>query len=62
MIDLQYFEYKHLPARLKNISKKFYDLAVDLNDTLEDCPQKTILAQKLLEAKDCAVRAALVNK
>lgn len=58
---LRYFEYDHLPAGLQDISKPFCDLARTLvdNESL-DGPELTVALRKLLEAKDCAVRAALL--
>lgn len=56
---LKYFEYSHLPEHLARVSKPFFDLAFILEETLPACEQKTLMFQKLLEAKDCAVRAAL---
>jgi hypothetical protein len=55
---LQYFEYDHLPERLQVISKPFHTLATDMADLL-DGPELTAGLRKLLEAKDCMVRAAL---
>jgi len=55
---LAYFEYAHLSPELQEISRPFGVLANDLAAKLEG-PQLTIALQKLLEAKDCAVRAAL---
>lgn len=54
---LQFFEYGHLPAHLQAISKPFGDLANQLCDTLPKNPERTTALRKLLEAKDCAVRA-----
>jgi len=56
---LQYFEYKHLPEDLQNISKLFYDLAEDLIEKLPSNPETTVFLRKLLESKDCAVRASI---
>jgi len=58
---LQYFEYEHLPAHLQVISKDFHSLAHKLAGALEG-PELTAGLRKLLEAKDCAVRAALTAK
>lgn len=55
---LQYFEYEHLPAHLQEVSKPFHDLANQLAESLVG-PEATVCLRKLLEAKDCAVRAAL---
>jgi hypothetical protein len=54
-----YFSYKHLPEHLQVISKPFHDLAVVLIDTLPDNREKEKALDKLLEAKDAAVRSNL---
>lgn len=51
------FAYDHLPPRLQAISKPFHDLAQTLIDTVPDNPELATSLRKLLEAKDCAVRA-----
>jgi hypothetical protein len=56
---LQFFEFGHLPAHLQKISHPFHRLAVQLVATLPRNPERTVALRKLLEAKDCAVRAAL---
>lgn len=55
---LRYFGYDHLPSALQEVSKPFCDLAHLVAHTL-DGPEATTCLRKLLEAKDCAVRAAL---
>lgn len=57
---LMFFEWIHLPPDLQLISQGFGDLAWDL--ALRQSEHFTEVAaglRKLLEAKDCAVRAAL---
>jgi len=56
---LQFFAYQHLPAHLQAISKPFGDLAEKIDSSLPDNPEKTTALRKLLESKDCAVRAQL---
>ncbi len=57
---LRYFEYMHLRhENLRQISGEFYSLAHLLQDKLPESEQKQVMFQKLLEAKDAAVRAAL---
>ncbi|WP_315792275.1 hypothetical protein [Bradyrhizobium sp. SZCCHNRI1002] len=56
---LQFFAYAHLPEHLKVISAPFCDMAVDLVRDLPRNPERTMALRKLLEAKDCAVRALL---
>jgi len=59
MYLLQFFAYEHLPAHLQIISKPFGELANHLATTLPNNPELTVAIRKLLEAKDCAVRAQL---
>lgn len=56
---LQFFTYSHLPEHLQSISKPFGDLAQHIVDTLPQNAERTVALRKLLEAKDCAVRAHL---
>lgn len=56
---LQFFEFEHLPERLQQVSKPFCELAVHVVTTLPRNPERTVALRKLLEAKDCAVRAML---
>lgn len=56
---LRWFEYGHLPADLQEVSKPFADLAHLITGPFGlRGPQLMIGLQHLLEAKDCAVRAA----
>lgn len=57
---LKYFKYAHLPKKLQATSKLFHDVAVQLAESpAADALQMTHALQKLLEAKDAAVRASL---
>lgn len=56
---MQFFEYKHLPEPLQAVSRPFCKLAEHIDATLPDCDEKSVALRKLLEAKDCAVRARL---
>lgn len=55
----QFFKYDHLPERLQLISKPFADLVESVIMQLPKNPERSTALRKLLEAKDCAVRAAL---
>jgi hypothetical protein len=55
----RYFEYAHLPEHLQVVSAPCGQLAADLIEALPDGPELTTGLRKLLEAKDCFVRAAL---
>ena len=56
---LQFFSYLHLPPDLQKVSKPFCDLAHQLCLDVPMNPERTVALRKLLEAKDCAVRAVL---
>jgi hypothetical protein len=56
---LRFFHYAHLPPQLQARSKPFCDLARLIFDTTPNNAERTTAFRKLLEAKDCAVRAAL---
>lgn len=56
---MKYFEYAHLPAHLQEVSKPIGDLAKQMDESLQDGPEKSAGLRKLLEAKDCLVRAKL---
>jgi hypothetical protein len=55
---LRHFEFGHLPAHLQEVSQPFHQLAQEMAGKL-DGPELTAGLRKLLEAKDCFVRAAL---
>ena len=59
---MKHFAYAHLPEHLQKISMPFGVLAKLMDDELPDGEQKAIGLQKLLEAKDCMVRANLESK
>lgn len=59
---VRYFEAGHLPERLRDISEPIGDLARSLDAALPDGAEKSTGLRKLLEAKDCFVRAALDQK
>lgn len=56
---LKYFQHSHLPPQLAKVSEPFWNLAQTLDQSLPDCAEKSAGLRKLLEAKDCFVRAAL---
>lgn len=56
---LQFFEYSHLPEKLQQVSRPFCELATHIIEILPSNPERTTALRKLLEAKDCAVRAQL---
>ena len=55
----RHFTCDHLPPNLKSVSEPCGALAVMMIAKLPDGPELTAGLRKLLEAKDCFVRAAL---
>lgn len=56
---LQFFESGHLPPHLREVSERFAVLAHHLAGTLPFNLETHQALRKLLEAKDCSVRAVL---
>ena len=56
---IRHFAYEHLPPKLQAISKPIGDLARQMDESLPDSAEKSAGLRKLLEAKDCLVRASL---
>lgn len=58
---MQFFEFAHLPLRLQGISQRFAEVAAFITTDLPRNPERSTALRKLLESKDCAVRAALAK-
>jgi hypothetical protein len=56
---MKFFEYEHLPEHLKFVSAPICELAKRMDTELKDSPEKSAGMRKLLEAKDCFVRARI---
>lgn len=57
---MQYFQFQHLKdGNLREVSEEIQLVAVWMNERLPDGPEKSAGLRKLLEAKDCFVRAVL---
>lgn len=56
---LQFFACDHLPEPLRAVSRPFREMAALVVDRLPANAERDQALRKLLEAKDCAVRAAL---
>lgn len=57
----RFFEHEHLPEPLKFIAHKCSALKDDMLDAIDDDPELTAGLRKLLEAKDCFVRATVAQ-
>ena len=59
---MRWLDTSHLPEHLQRVSVPCADLATKVSDELsEDSPELTAGLRKLLEAKDCFVRAAIAH-
>lgn len=56
---LKWFNWQHLPAHLQSVSAPLKTVAEQLDQFVPDGPEKSAGMRKLLEAKDCFVRAAI---
>lgn len=58
---LQFFVWAHLRDDLQEITRNFAEMAGWVVVNLPRNPERTVALRKLLEAKDCAVRARLMQ-
>lgn len=58
---LSLFEYTHLPPHLRTISAQFWNVAHDMVRRLDYGTELLVGMRKLLEAKDCMVRQAVID-
>lgn len=56
---LRFFHFGHLPPPLRDISVSYAIMASLIVENVPRSPERTVAPRKLLESKDCAVRAAL---
>lgn len=56
---VKYFDWEHLPPHLQAPSKLVAELLEEILDIVPENPELTAGIRKLLEAKDCFVRAYL---
>jgi hypothetical protein len=59
---LRYFKYEHLPPSLHVVSIPFCQMAESIANGPTSGPETTTGLRKLLEAKDCVVRAHLYER
>lgn len=59
---LRHFEFNHLPEELQKVSREFHILAHLMASMIKDDPELVAGLRKLLEAKDCMVRAAITGR
>ncbi len=59
---LQFFTFNNLPEPQCAAAEQVAGLAQQMEETLPDGPEKSAGMRKLLEAKDCFVRAAMAGR
>lgn len=59
---MQFFAYEHLPEHLQAHSRPFAALADIIVNKIPSNAERAAALRKLLEAKDCAVRAVLYKE
>jgi len=55
---MKYFEYEHMNENSQSVCKPIMELAQEMNKNIPDGLEKVFAMRKLLEAKDCFLRAA----
>ena len=58
-MEMKYFAYEHLPEHLQEVSKPLGEVAKQMAESLPTSEEREAGMRKLLEAKDCFVRAKL---
>lgn len=56
---IKFFQSDHLAQDLQPVVERFEELADWIDQSLPESAEKTTALRKLLESKDCAVRAKL---
>ncbi len=61
---LRFFEFEHLTdPQMRAVSKRYHDLAHEVAELhATSGAEQTVALRKLLESKDCAVRAVLPER
>lgn len=58
-VDRRFFESEHLPSGLADVAAEVQKLQEKMDSVLPNCAEKVAGMRKLLEVKDCFVRAKL---
>lgn len=57
---LQYFQHEHLKGNLRDVAEGFSVFAHAIDESVPASAEKSAGLRKLLECKDCIVRASLI--
>ena len=59
----QFFKYKNDPEDCKDkIKNKLYDCGIGIENLLDESAEKSAGLRKLIEAQDCFLRAATIDR
>ena len=56
---MKWLSYAQLPQHLQVVSKPYWDLGILICNAIPAGPERTVALRKLVESKDCAVRAII---
>lgn len=56
---IKWLSYEHLPKELQPIVQKYHNMGLIICGTIPSGPERTVALRKLVESKDCAVRAVI---
>jgi len=59
---MRWFDASHLEGELRDVADFIRTTAIKLDTGLPDCAEKTAGLRKLLEAKDCFIRASIQGR
>ena len=59
MDPLRFFRYEHMPPNLQPVAAAFYQTASWVVDEIPSSAERSAGLRKLLEARDCAIRATV---
>ena len=59
---MKWLSWRHLPPELQNIVQLYQELGMSICANIPAGPERTVALRKLVESKDCAVRAIIEGK
>jgi hypothetical protein len=59
---MKWLSYEHLPEELQGCVKSYRKLGTTICQLIPAGPERTVALRKLVESKDCAVRAIIEGK
>lgn len=56
---MKWLSYEHLPPEVQEIVQTYHNVGMFICHTIPAGPERTVALRKLVESKDCAVRASI---